>query len=478
MTNLLFSLADLQFRLGGFLYSERQWSMISEQVLDPNVGVRSFAVDSRKLGPGDLFFPLAGERTDGHNFLIPAAKAGCRAMLVSRSYYQTQALEVKRLVEEFPVAVFPVTDVLGALHLLARLVIRRYSLKKIGVTGSNGKTTTKELIASILRQEAPCFLTPGNLNSVIGLPLAIPQIEERHRYGVFEMAMSEKGEMKRLADLIFPDFAVLTGIGTAHIGNIGSQMGIAQEKFDVFRNFQPDNVAVLPEGDSFVARLETKVRGSKVYFGPHETPGFQGVRTQGLGWQEFVWRGEAIRLQLGGEHNLMNALAAISLALVLGVDDESIRKGLSEYRPIFGRGELVEGPVNLLVDCYNANPDSMTAAIQSFMAHNSSGRKVLILGDMRELGRFSRKEHADIGRLILDHGPDLTILFGEEMEAAYEAAATTLGESELFWTKDWDELVEFVRSKIIESDSILLKASRSVSLERLQPIILTAVEVR
>lgn len=469
---MLFTLGELKARIGGFLYSEVQWNRRGMSIIDDSAGIRGFQVDSRKVGPGDLFFPLKGERTDGHRFLTQVVSRGCRSLLVSQTYYRSNADSIRRLVDENSIVVFPVGDVLGALHLLSRLLLTRYSLTKIGITGSNGKTTTKELVSSILSVDSPTFMTPGNYNSVIGLPLSVPLVEPRHRYGVFEMAMSEKGEMKRLSDLVFPSIGILTGIGTAHIGNIGSQMGIASEKFELFRNFLPDSIAILPEDDPFVRKLEGKVRGKKYFFGIHSTPGFEGVAQEGPGSQIFRWKGRDIRLALPGAHNLKNALAAISLSGVLGISDESVQQGLEGYKPIFGRGQIKEGSVTLISDCYNANPDSMAASIQSFLINgSSSARRILFLGDMKELGRFSVKEHEDLGRIILEHKPHGVMLYGEEIEVTYRFLASRAG-FPVYWSREWDEVVQLSRELITCGDWVLLKGSRSMELERIEKVLI------
>jgi UDP-N-acetylmuramoyl-tripeptide--D-alanyl-D-alanine ligase len=475
--NNLFSYGDLKKRLGGFLYSPRQWSQQPIDVSDPINGIRGFQVDSRLTKSHDLFFPLKGERTDGHRYLVQVAQQGCKAMLVSREFYHTQATEIKRLIEEYPVVVFPVTDVLGALHTLAREVLNRRTLIKIGVTGSNGKTTTKELIGSILSLSESTFITPGNYNSVIGLPLTIPSIQDSHVYGVFEMAMSEKGEMRRLSDLVFPSIGVLTNLGTAHIGNIGTQMGIAQEKFELFRNFLPDNTAILPEADSYVKKLEPKVRGRKLFFGPNTTPGFQGVVETSYQNQSFRWNNRVVKLSLPGNYNLMNALAAITLALELNIDHDVIQAGLESYNPIFGRSQVIEGRATIILDCYNANPDSMAESLSSFMKSVGQKSHVLVLGDMKELGRFSKREHEDLARRLTESTAKKIILFGPEMKATWQVLEQVASHLDLFWSEDWDEIQRTAQEVINQGDWVFIKGSRSMEMERLVPLVQEQVGV-
>ncbi|WP_052078344.1 UDP-N-acetylmuramoyl-tripeptide--D-alanyl-D-alanine ligase [Spirochaeta lutea] len=475
---VLFTFPELTAHLGGFLCSSRRWAITGEDPHSEKIGITGFSIDSRSIHPGDLFIPLVGSRTDGHAYLEAAATAGCRAALVSRDFYRNNTNVIRSLLEQFPMVVYLVRDVLGGLHTLARHLLNQKKLFRIGITGSNGKTTAKELLASVLAQHAPTFMTPGNYNSVIGLPLAIPDITDEHEYGVFEMAMSEKGEMQRLSDLVFPDAALITSIGTAHIGNIGSQMGIAKEKFEIFRNCGPDTIAVLPENDEYTQRLKHKVRGKVFTFGPGTTPGYQGYVDQGVDGQIIRWKSRDIHLSVPGIHNLYNALGVITLAQVMGIPDDHIVEGLEQYRPVFGRNQVVRGPATILVDCYNANPDSMRASLESFKSLWTKGQKVAVLGDMKELGRFSREAHRDLAHQVLESGVSSIILYGPEIRVTYEMLQQQRGLlRQVLWTEDRDELVRLVQDTVNAGDLVLLKASRSMALEHLAEVITNSLEV-
>lgn len=469
MTDAIFTYDELQKKLGGVLRTSVAGAGRGQAIAG---SVSGFCADSRLAKPGDLFFPLQGARTNGHEYIRQAVAAGCRAVVVNQAYYRKNPDEIHKLVDLEKIQVFPVVDVLGALHVLARTCMQRYEGVRIGISGSNGKTTTKELLVSVLSVGNAVFFTPGNYNSVIGIPLVIPGLSPHHKYAVFEMAMSEKGEMRKLADLVNPGIGLLTGIGTAHIGNLGSQNAVAEEKIELFRNFLPDSIAVLPENDVLIRRYLGKIRGRRLYFGPGSTPGFEGVLSEGLGEQVFRWRGRKIRLKLNGGHNLANALSVISVADALGIPDEQTSEGLSNYTPVFGRGQIVKtGSGNLVLDCYNANPESMESSLRAFMALNGGkGRRVLVLADMKELGRFSAAAHAALGELVNELGPDLVLLFGEEIEEAARVLAKRGWGERLVWTSVWEEFERAFVESLKPGDNVLLKGSRSMGLERLEKL--------
>ena len=238
------------------------------------------------------------------------------------------------------------------------------SVTRVGVTGSNGKTTTKEIIGGILTRHASTAVNEGNLNSEIGLPMACFGVGPRHRYAVLEMGMNRVGEMDILADIVRPDLALITNIGTAHIGLLGSQDAIAAEKKRIFAHFDGRQTGFLPEGERYGAFLAEGVRGKMVVFGPGSTPGFERSESMGLGGTLIHWEGFRIRFPLFGPHNLANALGALSVARELGVPNAEIRDGLEAVAPLFGRSQVINGPVTVIADCYNANPDSMARSLE------------------------------------------------------------------------------------------------------------------
>ena len=437
--------------------------------------VKRVCIDSRAAGPDTLFVALKGARTDGHAYLEDIARAGCIAALVSFDFAAGQPEHLRSLATEHGLVALIVADPLRSLQEWASAWLGTLQgLVRVGVTGSNGKTTTKELLQQVLSVRKRVFASPGNLNSVIGLPLAALAVEPGTGIAVFEMAMSERGEMQRLARLVFPDLAIITNIGTAHIGNIGSQEAIALEKKQIFSAFDGLGVAFIPGDDDFAHLLASGVKGSVIRFGEHDTAGYQGWEAWESG-QILKWGGETIHLHAAGRHVRSDALAAISLAVHLGMEAADIRQGLEAWRPAFGRNELLEGRMRVVQDCYNANPDSMKAAIEAFMEQDpGAGGRAMVLGDMRELGSHSADAHAELGRRLADLPIDVLLLFGTEVQATWQAwhsAGGTAARGSALCAQ-FEELARRAENLLQDGDLVLLKASRGMELERLTPVLL------
>jgi UDP-N-acetylmuramoyl-tripeptide--D-alanyl-D-alanine ligase len=432
--------------------------------------ISSVRVDSRKATPGCLFVALPGERTDGHEFLRQAASAGASVLLVSRLQAGKRSDELAQLAIRHGVGIIAVPDTLAALQKLARHHMGKLpAVTRVGVTGSNGKTTTKEIIGALLSRAAATVMNEGNLNSEIGLPLACFSVEESHRFAVLEMGMNHRGEMDVLADIVRPDLALITNIGTAHIGLLGTREEIAKEKKKIFAHFDGRQTAFLPEDEPFRAFLADGVRGKILFYGPQSTPGYGGSESLGLGGTLIHWEGFRIRFPLFGPHNLANAIGAISVARELGVPNAEIRDGLQAVTPLFGRSQIVTGAVTVIVDCYNANPDSMSAALSFIEELPWAGRKIAILGGMRELGTESDPAHRALGERLRGTPLDGVYLFGEEMRPAWEAIEHTPVRGRTQWQVDLNALGAQIETSIRPGDLVLLKGSRGLELERLLP---------
>jgi UDP-N-acetylmuramoyl-tripeptide--D-alanyl-D-alanine ligase len=434
-------------------------------------GPSAVAVYSRAVTAGSLFVALSGERTDGHRFLGQAVDAGAAALLVAAREAELRAAEVAGLASR-GVAVIAVPDTLGALQAMARFHLRRLpAVTRVGITGSNGKTTTKEIVGAILSRAAPTAMNEGNFNSEIGLPVACFAVGEGHRYAVLEMGMNHEGEMQVLADIVRPDLALLTNIGTAHIGLLGSREGIAREKKKIFMYFDGRQTAILPEDTPFRAFLAEGLRGKAVYYGPKSTPGYGGSESQGLDGTLIHWEGSRIRFPLFGPYNLANALGALTVARVLGVPNAQIKDGLEAVTPLFGRSQIRRGPVTVLVDCYNANPDSMDNALSFVETLPWEGRKVAVLGSMRELGSETAAAHRALGQRLAASACNALFLYGEEMGDAWKALGPARPGVERQWLTECDALGAALTSFVKPGDLVLLKGSRSLEMERLLPSI-------
>lgn len=419
------------------------------------------AIDSREAVGGSLFVPLKGEVTDGNLYLEGALKKGCVSSLVSLEYYNSHIEFVNNLALEYGATFFLVDDGLEALHLLAKSYVSKFkSLKKVAITGSCGKTTTKELIGSIVGKYKKSLITKGNFNSETGLPLTVFRIEKEHEIAVLEMGMSKPGEIKALVDIVDPDIAIITNIGSAHIGFFGSREKIALEKKDVFSNFTRDNIGIFPEWDDFANLLEKDVKG-KIIKVSKQPDYISDIKDLGFNGWEFVYEGRVVKLPLIGVYNLYNGLLAISCAQELGTPVDCIVEGLESVRSLFGRGEVLDGNNRVIRDCYNANPESTLNSIHMLQATEWNGEKVAILGSMLELGDRSDVEHLKIVNLVRDKFSKV-ILCGECYKNAYESLDN---KGEFYYFNDSDSLNRDIKTIVNSGSLVLLKASRGVKLE-------------
>ena len=455
MTNP-FSFANLITLSEGYVFGDQ------ERFTEPV----EICIDSRKATSRTLFVPLRGERTDGHLHIESALRAGSSAVLVARDWAEKHVGSLQGWAVTYKALFFPVDDTLKQLQKLAEIHRGRFpNLLVVGVTGSNGKTTTKEMIAAILERYKPTYKNPGNLNSEIGLPLTVLRMKSSFDYAVLEMGINHIGEMDVLVRIAQPDIAVVTNIGRAHIGFMGSQRKIAEEKRKIFSGFGPENTAFIYENEGFGSILTEHLQGKLVYFGEKSEEGLIEVKDKGIEGQELVFTDYIIHLPLPGRHNLLNALAAIGVARYLGVPYSCIQEGLTGLTTAFGRTEILKGTVDVVQDCYNANPDSVLASVRMMLSLPTEGRRILVLGDMLELGEESFTAHASLADLLQKTGVDRIFLFGSEMKAAAEALQGK--RDDVFHTCDFQELKKQLMDYVQKRDLVLLKGSRGMELERL-----------
>lgn len=439
---------------------------------DPRAGFSSVVVDSRKVSPSSLFVALPGEKSDGHNYITNAFNAGASAVMARADRRNSVEAALGPMDRASGRAVIYVDDALSALQELARRHRMRYpSLLRIGITGSSGKTTTKECTAAAIGRGKSVVLNPGNLNSDIGLPLSVFAIGPEHEVGVFEMGMNRIGEMGELARVYEPDIALITNVGTAHIGVIGSRDGIAEEKKKIFSCFDGQQTGFVWEDDEYNLFLKKDVRGTMLDYGPRTSGGFEGARDLGLEGYEISWRGERFHFPLPGSHNLLDAIAAMTLAECAGSSARQIAEGLSSVRPLFGRSEILRGRTTVIRDCYNANPDSVIAAIELCDSVEWKGRRVYVLGSMLELGEESDAAHTRIGAAAGASAADALFFFGEATKSAFDEARRCGFRGLVVFESDFDALRRTVESFVRDGDLILLKASRGMALERLSEVL-------
>ena len=418
----------------------------------------SVSTDTRTLKPGALFVALTGPNFDGHNFVSAAAQKGAVAALVSTP-----------LPDAIPQVV--VADPLQAISLFAREWRRQFSIPVIGVTGSNGKTTTKEVIGAILSRLGSCLITRGNLNNHIGVPLMLLEIDASHRYAVIEMGANHIGEIEHLANIAEPTIGIVTNAGAAHLEGFGSLDGVAQGKGEMFKALTSDGVAVINADDKYASFWRDNRTAEKAFtFGFEQPADFTAHRVQAAGDQggfkidcDLVtpMGTKPATLGLGGLHNLRNALGACAVAAATGATLDDLVAGLANVRAVAGRLELkpaVNGAF-LVDDSYNANPSSLKAGLDAFRSFG--GARWLVLGDMMELGDSADELHSEVGRYAKQAGIARLFAIGERTHFAVEAFGRG-GQ----WFKDIDSLIAEARSSLAPGIAVLIKGSRSNRLER------------
>ena len=441
----------------------------------------SVATDSRVVGDKCLFVPLIGEKQDGHAYIPDALAAGASVVFVERKHYKEQKDLYSGLSAKYPMGVFiAVEDTLGALqHAAARYVEKFPRLIRIGITGSSGKTTTKEIAATILSERYRVVATEGNLNSETGLPLSVFKIRAEHEVGIFEMGVNREHEMDELAFVLKPQAAIVTNIGTAHIGKFGSRDAIAHEKAKIFSYFKGrgENVAVIPFDDDYAKLLAREAKGNVVYYGinAHDST-VRFVADRGLAGTEFSIAGQRALFPLPGMHNFKNALAAIVLAQSLGLSASEIIRGAQKVQPLFGRSQIVRGTYTIVQDCYNANPDSMQKAVAFASSVPDVKRRIFVLGDMLELGDEAEASHRAIGTCAAQSTASVVVFVGPLMKEAFLAAEKAGGTAKLYYVEEFDDsamskVAKIVKKAAKKGDLILLKASRGMALERIVPLL-------
>jgi UDP-N-acetylmuramoyl-tripeptide--D-alanyl-D-alanine ligase len=425
---------------------------------------RGYSIDSRTVNKGELFFAVRGERHDGHDFVTASLSRGAVAAVVSRARVATlpdAALAAPLLITEDP---------LLALQALGAHVRRQWGKRVVAVTGSAGKTTTKEAIAAALGAKFNVLKSQGNLNNNFGLPLQLLRIEPKHEVAVIEMGMNHPGEIAALALIAAPDWGVITNVGTAHVENFADgQAGIARAKFELVDGL-PDNGAIfLNSDDPYVSQFGRDFHGRAVYFGaaPFANPRLLEVTEDLAGLHVRFRAGECegqLTLNLLGAHNAMNAMAGLAVALEAGVELDAAVAALETLVAGNKRGEVLEVKgATILNDCYNSNPEALRSMIRT-LAARPARRRILVAGEMLEMGEQGPALHTEAGRAAAEAGLDLVV--GVSGNAEHLAAAACSGGVAALFLPDAEAAGRWLKKNLRKGDVALVKGSRGVHLER------------
>lgn len=423
-----------------------------------NREAKGIVLDSRRVEPGFVFVATVGERVDGHKFIAEVFEKGAIGVICEKEP------------EELSGPCIVVKDSFAALRDVAEFYRQQMPVPVVGITGSVGKTSTKEFIASVLAQKYKTHKTQGNFNNEVGVPLTLLAMPEDAEAAVVEMGINHFGEMHRLSRMVKPDICVMTNIGQCHLEFLGSRDGILKAKSEIFDFMNPDGCVCINGDDDKLVTIK-EVHGKKpIRFGLSAENDIYAdeIVNKGLfGSTAVIHAGDVsfpVSIPLPGAHMVMNALAATAVGLRLGLSTEQITAGIAAAEAVSGRSRVVQAEELVLIDdCYNANPVSVKAAVD--LLGLALGRKVAVLGDMFELGEKEKELHAEVGAYAAEHGVDCLICVGSLSENMYRAAQEA-GVKEAYHFADRDALLAGIRELLCPGDSVLVKASHGMGFEK------------
>lgn len=418
------------------------------------------STDTRKPEKGSLFFALKGPSFNANEFAQKAIEAGCSLAVVDEAKYATQSNIVL------------VADVLTALQQLANHHRHQFRIPVLAITGSNGKTTHKELIHAVLSKKYKTLATVGNLNNHIGVPLTLLKLRAEHEFAIIEMGANHQGEIDALCQIADPDFGLITNIGKAHLEGFGGLEGVKKGKSELYKYLKAKSCKAFVNGDDDVL-YALAFENDKITYGCkklYDVIGKNCSTTETVSFKYTTRYGEkdwnkltALHTQIVGSYNFINCLAAACVGNYFKVEDALIKEGLENYLPDMNRSQLLKTEKNtILLDAYNANPNSMKAAIENF-AHYKSDHKLVLLGDMFELGEYSREEHQKLIGLLKDNKLENVLLVGNEFSSLADPVFKTF--------KTTDECKDYLRAQTISGNTILIKGSRGMKMELLQEVL-------
>jgi UDP-N-acetylmuramoyl-tripeptide--D-alanyl-D-alanine ligase len=456
---LSWTIADIQQATAGELL-----------VPPPAVVFDQVAIDSRQIGPDQVFVAIRGENHDGHEFIDDVVANGCRGVVVQADQLDDYKCEQLR---SAGVAVIGVDDTIRALGALAAYHRRRMPARIVALTGSNGKTTTRAMTASVLSRRFETLATQGNLNNEIGVPLTLFGLAPHHEMGVIEMGMNHAGEIDRLGRIATPDFGMITNVAPAHLEGLQTVQGVRDAKGELLDHVAPDGRVILNADDPLVRELAARSRAEIVFYGQaHDAH----VRAEAIeataAGTRFILRlphaSGPIQLKVPGAFMVANALAASAAGYILGVDLADIQAGLATVQPVAGRMQIqrLADDITIINDCYNANPASTAAAIKTLTALKGTARGILVLGDMLELGREAAALHRLTGERAGSADLERLYVHGPHAEAVAAGARSAGMVAERILTGPVPDICDDLTARLQTGDWVLIKGSRGMRMER------------
>ncbi len=431
--------------------------------------IKGISIDSRAIKKGELFVAIKGDRFDGHDFVPEVIKKGAWGAVVDRTTLETKCRDFAGQKN-----IFPVEETIAALQGMAQMHREKFAIPVVGITGSNGKTTTKEMLAGILKLKGPVHKNEGNLNNHIGVPLTLLKLDRRHKSSVVEMGMSAPGEIDTLARLVRPNVGVITNIGPAHLEFLGTTDMVAQAKAEILSSLKSDGTAVLNADDRYFNALKDKCGGRVLSFGIEEDADVRACDVwQGKGFTDITLRADRstviVRLPAVGRHNIYNALAASAAASAVGMTLDAVKSGLENFSPVAMRSELkqIKGRT-VLADYYNANPGSVRAALETLISLREGGMAVAVLGDMLELGDAAVDAHREVGRIAARLGVDVIIAMGALAKHISDGAIEAgMARDQVTAAGSHAEAGALLRERSRSGDAVLIKGSRGMKMEKI-----------
>lgn len=440
---------------------------------DETIVCENFSKDTRQLNKGDVYLGIKGENFNGSNFYLDALEKGAKVCIL-----QDIDVDMKKIKRYSEVVIIKVKDVVKALQIIAEYKRSLYNIPVVGITGSVGKTSTKDIVASVMGRKYKVLKTQGNLNNQIGLPLTILELKD-HEALVIEMGMGNLGEISVLTKIAKPDVAIITNVGTSHIGNLGSRENILKAKLEILEGLKENGTLIINNDNDLLHKWsdETK-RKNLITFGIEEKSNYMATNIKldenrsdyDIEIDENIYH---MDINIGGKHFIYNSLCAICVGKLFNIEMDEIKKGIETFELTKSRMEVIKKDnITVINDCYNASFDSMKAAIE-YLSAQTGNRKIAILGDMLELGTFSKELHEKVGKVVAENKIDKLITVGEQAKnIANIAIKFGMEKSEVLVCEKNEEAIKFVKSIMRDNDIYLIKASNGMNFKQIVEVIL------